>query len=119
VIFSRRATGSRAGAGRSPSVHKDSDARGVSLFVAPEDVRGVAPNDATVPPPVVVIPVPEKKNTGALDPDTRPTIPQGQRQRTDSGFSSSDRSGDCFARAGDSARLHQTTGRDQAENLAT
>ena len=37
---------------------------------SPDNMPGVAPNTATVPPAVVIMPPPEKKNTGALDPDT-------------------------------------------------
>ena len=36
----------------------------------PDDVPGIAPNDTIVPPPVVMVPAPEKKSTGALNPDT-------------------------------------------------
>jgi hypothetical protein len=36
-----------------------------------EKTPGVKPNDASAPPTVIVVPVPEpRKNTGALDPDT-------------------------------------------------
>ena len=64
------ATGNKAPGAYSDITIVQDDSERVVPPPSPDNVPGVAPSDATVPPPVVMIPVPEKKNTGALDPDT-------------------------------------------------
>jgi hypothetical protein len=62
------ATGNKAPGAYSDITIVQDDSERVVPPPSPDNVPGVAPSDATVPRPVVMIPVPEKKNTG--DPDT-------------------------------------------------